>query len=139
MKPLIIDAGVAIKWFVPEIHHEAALRVQHTDRALHAPDFMIIEFINVLGKKHRRGELTRAEADQMLDAFRIAPIQYHPWSTHLNIAHGIALDSGRSLYDCLYIALAQLVNGAVITADRKLFDALQGTPLAPFLCWVEDN
>ncbi|HKO55026.1 MAG TPA: type II toxin-antitoxin system VapC family toxin [Thermoanaerobaculia bacterium] len=59
---LVVDASVAIKWFVPEVHSITAIQVLHGEAALAAPDLIYSEFGNTLWKKTRRGELSRASA-----------------------------------------------------------------------------
>lgn len=45
--------------------------------------------------------------------------------------YALALVTHRSLYDCLYLALAETIDGAVITADRKFFLALSKDRMPP--------
>ncbi|MBI4482062.1 MAG: type II toxin-antitoxin system VapC family toxin [Acidobacteria bacterium] len=51
MKRFVVDASVAMKWFVPEAHQDAALRLLDDSCELLAPDFMAAEFGNILWKK----------------------------------------------------------------------------------------
>ena len=48
MKKVVIDASVAVKWFVPEIHSAAAARLLEPEIVLCAPDLIGPEFGNVL-------------------------------------------------------------------------------------------
>jgi predicted nucleic acid-binding protein len=41
-------------------------------------------------------------------------------------AMAIALRRGCSVYDCLYLALADRIDGRLVTADRRLVNALAG-------------
>ncbi len=43
-----------------------------------------------------------------------------------------------TLYDSLYVALAQIEQCALVTADRMLYKSLSNIPLAKFLLWGED-
>ena len=47
----VVDASVAIKWFVPEIHSDAALRLRGEAYELIAPDLLILEIGNILWKR----------------------------------------------------------------------------------------
>lgn len=62
----------------------------------------------------------------------------HPWRSHIDCAYRLAQETRRSLYDCLCLALAVLMEGEMVTADRKFYDALQNGPYAAHLLWVED-
>jgi predicted nucleic acid-binding protein len=48
MNSWVVDAGVAIKWFLPEDDTESALRLRGHNHRPHAPDFMLLETDNVL-------------------------------------------------------------------------------------------
>ena len=54
---LIVDASVAIKWFVEE--EATTLVVSSLDSAepLHAPDLLIVELTNIAWKKALRGDI----------------------------------------------------------------------------------
>lgn len=39
----------------------------------------------------------------------------------------------RTVYDCLYLALAVREGCQMVTADERLYNRLQGTPLAPHI------
>lgn len=53
-------------------------------------------------------------------------------------AYQLALDTQRSLYDCLYLALAEAVDGLMVTADRKFYSSLTGSSYGSRVLWVED-
>ncbi len=138
MSGYIVDASVAIKWFIPEIHSEVALQARRLRDRLHVPAFMTLELGNVIAKKIRRGELTREEGKTILKELRHLPLQRHADERLFPAAYELALDTQQSLYDCLYLALAEAVDGRMITADRKFYQALTGGPYNPRLVWVED-
>ena len=138
MNRYVVDASVAIKWFIPEIHSEAALRAQHSRYRFHVPALMTLELGNVLAKKIRRGELTRAEGDVILKELKHLPLQRHADERLFPAAYQLALDTQRSVYDCLYFALAEAVDGVMITADHKFYSSLSGGPYDKRILWVED-
>ncbi len=57
----------------------------------------------------------------------------------LDEAFEIALVTRRTVYDCLYIALAERLGSVVVTADQKLYNATRGGPYAPRVHWVGDR
>ncbi len=50
----------------------------------------------------------------------------------------MAVGTKRSIYDCLYLAVAEALDGRMVTADRKFFQSLQNSPLKDRMIWVED-
>ncbi|MDR4494198.1 MAG: type II toxin-antitoxin system VapC family toxin [Nitrospirales bacterium] len=50
MTGYVIDASVAIKWFIPEIHSDAARHVSPIQAPLHVPDFIRLKVAVELGK-----------------------------------------------------------------------------------------
>jgi predicted nucleic acid-binding protein len=60
---IVVDASVAVKWFVKEDGHEAALGLL-AHAHLSAPDLVFAETANVLWKKLRRNRL-RASSPQI--------------------------------------------------------------------------
>ena len=138
MNRYVVDASVAIKWFIPEIHSEAALRLQRSRYRLHVPALMTLELGNVLAKKIRRGELTRAEGDGILKELKHLPLQRHADERLFPAAYQLALDTQRSVYNCLYLALAEAIDGVMITADHKFYLSLSGGSYGRRVLWVED-
>lgn len=138
MNGYVVDASVAIKWFIPEIHSEVSLHINRLQTRLHVPAFIQLEVGSVLAKKIRRDELTRAEGEVILKEFRLLPLQYHSDEQLFRGAYELALVTQQSLYDCLYLALAETIEGAVITADRKFYMALSDGPYGPKIIWIED-
>lgn len=138
MSSAVVDASVAVKWFVPEQYAGDAVRLLRADLTLLAPDLIWIEVGNVLWKKWRAGELTAAAVQGILDDFRRFPLEIWPAEGLLASAWEIAQVSGRTMYDSLYLALAVAAQTHMVTADRKLWEAVQGTPLAPHCLWVGD-
>lgn len=138
MSDYVVDASVAMKWFLPEIYSEAAWRLRNTDDRLHVPAFMTLEIGNALCKKVRRGEITAALADTVLRELQQLPLQRHPDELLFPAAVRLAQSARQSLYDCLYLALAIALGGRLVTADRPFFQSLTQGLLATHLCWVED-
>ena len=50
----------------------------------------------------------------------------------------MAIETKRSVYDCLYLALAEALDGRMVTADGKFFQALGSSPLSDRMLWVGD-
>src|SRR6478672_9170429 len=133
-RPVIVDASVAVKWYVPEDGSRAAADLLAAGDVLLAPDLLAPELGNVLWKKVRRGELTPEEAVEIAAAFASdGPVRLRPSTPLLCGALDIAMRFDRTLYDALYLALAVAENGRLATVDERLCNALHGSPLEPFL------
>lgn len=65
------------------------------------------------------------------------PLQPHADEWLLRPAYALARQIQRSLYDCLYLALAEVIDGRMVTADRKLYAALKDGDPGRRLLWVE--
>ena len=57
---LIVDASVAVKWFVEEPDSDRARQLEFADEDLIAPDLALAEVGNALWKKAVRREFKRA-------------------------------------------------------------------------------
>ena len=139
MKKFVVDASVAVKWFVPEIHSLAAARMLDSEIVLYAPDLIGPEFGNILWKKVRREEIGRQEADEIMIAFAKLPLEIRPSSLLLPAAFELAMGLDRTVYDSLYLALAVAEECALITADAKFHATIVASPLAGHVQWVEDE
>ncbi|PIQ84182.1 MAG: PIN domain nuclease [Candidatus Omnitrophica bacterium CG11_big_fil_rev_8_21_14_0_20_63_9] len=137
MSVVVVDASVAVKWFLPEPHAEAARRVLKGRGPLLAPDLIWAEVGNVLWKKVQRGELAPEAAYAILADFKHFPLQTFAAKALLDAAWELATRLRRSVYDSLYLALAISRNGRLVTADLQFFNALKGGPFATTLTWVE--
>ena len=133
----MIDASVAVKWLLPERHAAAARRLLRGRRELLAPDLIWAEVGNALWKRCRRAELAADTARKILQDFRHFPLQTHAAEALVGFAWDLANRYGVTVYDGLYLALAVGRNCPLVTADRPLYDALNGHALSPTLVWVE--
>jgi predicted nucleic acid-binding protein len=148
MKRYVVDASVAIKWYVPEIWAESADHLLQAaadgNARLLAPDLIIAEMGNILWKKHRLGELQRKEVLQIIRQIRgHFPVQLCAAIPLLEHAWEIARVHERSVYDALYLALAEERQAIFVTADERLVNALSHAPLAERIRrlgdWVKDR
>jgi len=132
----VVDANVVAKWFVPERLSDEAARLLDDRHELVSPDLLWPELGNVLWKKARAGQLTGREAARIVQALDEFPLTVFPSRLVLQGALEIALGTGRSVYDGVYVALAVALECPLVTADERLVNALAGGPLAPHVVWV---
>jgi predicted nucleic acid-binding protein len=134
----VVDASVAIKWYIPEIHADAALGFLDDNYDLVAPDLVLAEFGNIVWKKCRSGEIAETEAYALLAAFEAVPLRIFYLENLLKPAFELAIGLGRTVYDCLYLALAVHLHCRMVTADRRFYDVVEAGPYAGNIRWVDE-
>src|SRR5438876_4041655 len=138
MSLYVVDSSVAIKWYVPEVLSDKAILLQTCGIPLHAPDFVDVELAAVAWKKMRRDGMPRNEAEFIVSQLPNLPVTKHLTVPLVGPAFDIADRSGRTVYDCVYLALARQLGGKMITADDRLVNALTGTPWAMYVMKLQD-
>jgi predicted nucleic acid-binding protein len=137
---LVIDASVVIKFYVPEILSDNAVKllsqVADGELQLYAPDLVYPETGNILWKKQRRRELTPEEVDEIVDAITALPIRIEPSKPVMPLAVSIAMRCGITVYDAMYLAIARIYETQMITADKKLTEALAKTEFKNYVRWL---
>lgn len=132
---VVVDASVAVKWFVPEEHTDHSLSILAANRDVIAPDLLRLEVANTLLKKHRRGELDQVECIEALSLVDEI-VEFHDVADSAH-AFGLAVEHQLSAYDGAYVAVALETDGVLITADRKILDAIAPN-YSDNICWIED-
>ena len=125
---LVVDASVAIKWFVPEPRSDAAEDVLAATDDLLAPDLLLVEAANALWKKVRRHELTIAEASEVLDALHMTRLEMRPTGPLLDRALELAAALDHPVYDCVYLALADASRARLVTDDGSFTRRVRRVP-----------
>ena len=136
MKPCVLDASVVAAAFFQDEQADAAGPLLASERKLHAPDLIYPEVANVIWKRHQRGEINGDEAGQLLaDVLRL-PLQIAPSDALVDAALQLALRTAQTVYDCLYLALAVKNKTVLVSGDRRLVNALAGSPLEEHVAWI---
>ena len=138
MSILVGDACIGAKLFFEEIYTEHAVRILDDKYTLHTPDFFLMEITNLLCKRIRRREITNKASDEIRKALTQLPVNLYNTNQLLDAAYEIAITTGSSLYDCIYIALAILLDCQIVTSDKRLVDNITNTPLNKHILWIED-
>lgn len=138
MTRVVVDASVAVKWFIPEQLSADARMFLAAEYELLAPDLLWAELGNALWKKHRRRELDPRTARRLLRDFARVPIEYHASGRWTEAALELAIRHGITVHDGLYLALATGNGCRVVTADRRLHETCQRGALGQVVSWVRD-
>ena len=94
MSVFVVDASLVIKWFVPEIHSEAARRWLDTSHDYVAPDLLFSETGNTVWKKVRRKELEETEGQQLVRDLAQIAVETVATRSLLEDAFALALTAG---------------------------------------------
>jgi predicted nucleic acid-binding protein len=135
---VVVEASVAVWWFFAEDSANDSLEMLGKNYELHAPDLIFQEIDNVLCKLIRRGLLSEDEGFDIHNKILTFPIRSYPSQNFREEAFNMAIETKRSVYDCLYLALAEALDGRIVTADGKFFQALGNSPLFDRMLWVGD-
>jgi predicted nucleic acid-binding protein len=130
LTPVVVDSSVAVKWFIPELLSERALRLLDGTFELLAPDLLIPECGNVLWKKISRNELNPEDGRVALQGLLRAPVKLVGSQALAEAALEVAIAFRRTVYDGMYVALAAARGCVLVTADDRLVRGLAGGPLA---------
>lgn len=135
---IVVDASVAIKWFVrEELHEQALLLLDHAEQ-LQAPDLIVTEVTNIAWKKSVRNEISDTQARIIAVAIRQYIPTLRPSTELTEQALDIALTLNHPVYDCLYLTCADGVAGVLITADRRLCNIVHGTAFEKTVRYLGD-
>lgn len=136
MNALVLDASVVAAAFFNEEYAGPARNLLTGEASLRSPDLIHAELANVIWKRYRRGEIDKDEAAGLLADFRTLPLRISPCVDLAQAALELAIMTGRSVYDCLYLALAIRDDAVLISADKRFVSSLAGTPLARHVAWL---
>ena len=138
----VVDAGVAVKWYVPEVHEADAKRFLSPVFTLHVPELFFPEFGNIIWKKARllkTPEISEAEGAAILELLEGVALTVHSMAQLLKAAFDLAMSAARpTVYDSYYLVLAKTLNCRFVTADQVFYESLNAGPFSPYLLWVTD-
>jgi len=136
---VVVDASVAVKWFVPEVYSAEALRLLDAGFRRHIPVLLHAEVGQTIWKKvYQRKEIVPADGRSILRGLMVTPLEVHAVTPLVEPAFDIALATGRTVYDSIYLALAVALGCKLVTADQRLYNALRASAFAADVIWVAD-
>src|SRR3712207_5023507 len=101
---LVVDASIAVKWFVQEERSERALAISQAAGRLAAPDRLFLEVANVLRRKMKRSEVASDQARLAVEQLPAMIETIVPSAALLRHAFDLAEELDHSDYDCAYLA-----------------------------------
>jgi predicted nucleic acid-binding protein len=126
----VLDASVIAKWF---LHHQEAdrdralaLRDLHISRraTIYVPQLALLEVLNAIRFSPKADE---QDGEAALEALQDLSLETKPAEVNsLRKANAIAWAYDITIYDALYVALAEQVGYPLITADEVMVKKLKG-------------
>lgn len=130
MSLVVLDASVAVKWFLPPDQEPLVTEAFELLRAYSSgaisfavPDLFWAEVGNFFWKAVRRKRFPMIARAQM-ESLRSRDFPTVPCAALIDSALELAVGFDRAVYDCLYIALAAQFRAEFITADERLANAV---------------
>ena len=127
----VLDASVAAKWLLPaegeSLTEEALFLLQSYSQGqidLVVPDVFWAETANVLWKAVRVNRCPKGAAETALEFLKQRRLPTVSSLELIDLAFALAGSFGRTVYDSLYVALALESKAEMITADRRLVNAV---------------
>jgi predicted nucleic acid-binding protein len=118
---LVVDASVLAPALADDGDDGDKARARLAGESLLAPELIDIETLSVIRRQHRSGQLDDRRAELALTdlaelALRRAPHQILLWRCW-QLRHDL------TVYDAAYVALAEMVDVVLVTADARLVQA----------------
>ncbi|MBU4273069.1 MAG: type II toxin-antitoxin system VapC family toxin [Planctomycetes bacterium] len=128
MNDLIVDSCVVVKLVLAEPDSEQTYQLFQSVRGaggrLFVLDVALAEAANAVWKQHHRGLLDSSDAIRFLGYLLAAPVDIQASHHLMSAAFDIAVKYDRSVYDALFVALADDLQLTGVTADEPLWKAV---------------
>lgn len=122
---LVVDASVAVKWFAREVLTDRARELLSSPDELLAPDWLMVEAASTFWKKIKQSEMLEVHAERHIEDLPLFFSRKYSTRELLPEAFRLAVRLKHSVYDCIYVALAQREGAALVTADVELARAVE--------------
>ena len=132
----VLDASVVATWMLgnpadARTIAASALIEARGERAIHAPEFLVVEVANALWKAVRFAGLDVRAASRSIDALPHLGLQLHPNAPLAAAALELACRKTISAYDASYVVLARSLRLPLVTADLKLVRSMAAADVVP--------
>jgi predicted nucleic acid-binding protein len=131
----VLDSSVALKWVFDEQDSPQARQLrddfQNGVHDLLAPDILPGETGNALTRAERQGQIQIGEALVLWSGLMAASPRLVPSLPLTSAAIAYSSQTRSSVFDCLYLVLAEREQCPLVTADERVVRNLQ--PTFPFI------
>lgn len=117
---IVLDASAAIEWLIKS---PAGTKVDRrlfspATVTLHAPHLLDVEIAQVLRRYVREKMMTTSRGEEALQDLHDLPLNRYPHD--ILISRVWELRGVLTVYDAVYVALAELLDAPLLTCDRKI-------------------
>lgn len=130
MNNLVVDASVAVKWFVSEEASDKADEVSASKYTLLAPRLIMTEVANALARKAAQKLITPSDAAEYMRALPQFLAGLLDVEDLIEPALENACSYGHPIYDFLYLEAARRRDTKMVTADQKFIAKIKDTDFA---------
>ena len=127
MTALVIDASVAVKWFVTEPDSPRAQHLLSSVPTLLAPEIILAEAGGALSRLVRTGQLPLASGVAAVHDIRRYFTELAPLDPLIDEAFATSISLRHPLPDCFYLVLSRRRGVPLITADGEFLRKVAGT------------
>jgi predicted nucleic acid-binding protein len=116
---IVLDASVVVELLSGSVTGSAVFaRLIRDDDALHAPELMDVEVLQVLRRAVSRGLISERRAEQSLSLLAELPVTRHSHSAFRRRCW--QLRANLTAYDAMYVALAEGLSARLLTRDARI-------------------
>ncbi len=128
---IVVDTSALVALYIPEKLSKYIRDEMEKNEEYHFLDLIFYEFTNVIRKRVARGEISNEKAMEILkNGYElISSSVVHEGKEVIMEAYEMGLKYSITVYDASLIALANKINGKIITTDLKLLNSLRNTQL----------
>ncbi len=119
---IVLDASALVELILDTpTGRLVAGRLADPAEGLHVPHLADLEVVQALRRYVREGEIDADAAEMALDDLRALDLQRHAHEPLLERVW--ELRKNLTAYDAVYVALAEVIDGVLLTCDRRLSHA----------------
>ncbi len=119
---IVLDVSAAIEWLLRSpAGQRVEQRIYARRESLAAPHLLDVEFSQVLRRFALSGTLSTQRAGEAMEEFLDLPIS--PYPHDLLVQRAWELRHNLTVYDGVYVSLAELLRAPLVTCDAKLGSA----------------
>lgn len=135
---VVVDASIAISWFIAEPHTPQSRRLLGAEIRLAAPDLVLAEAASGLRRKERMNVISEAAVRDAITSLVRTFSPLVPSSQLVADAVVLSQRLNHNVYDCIYVIASRMLSAPFVTNDRKLVRKLADTEHATHAIHLDD-